>query len=106
MIEKDHVYTCEEHFAAEDVEICKYSSYKSCDLCFYLQFNFALFTVWPFYTLAVLLILMVNLSLNFTSFVLFTVVCQINQEETAIWCSTNAEHAAKEPRNDQTSAKT
>ena len=67
------MYTCEKHFAAEDIEICKYSSYKSCDLCFYLQFNFALFTVWPFYMLAVPLILMVNPSLNFTSFVLFTV---------------------------------
>ncbi len=27
LIEKDHVHTCEKHFAAEDIEICKYSSY-------------------------------------------------------------------------------
>ena len=24
-IEKDHEFTCEKHFAAEDIEICKYS---------------------------------------------------------------------------------
>lgn len=99
LMEKDHVYTCEKHFATEDIEMCKYSSYKSCDLCFYLQFNFALFTVWIFYTLAVLLILMVSPGLNFTSLVLFTV-------QSVKLSSTNAEYAAKEPRNDQTSAKT
>ena len=42
LIEKDRVFTCEKHFAAEDIEICKYRFYNSCD--------FDLFTVWPFET--------------------------------------------------------
>lgn len=60
LIEKDRVFTCEKHFAAEDIEIFKYSFYNSYDLRFYiLHLVFALFTVWPFYKLAILLILMV-----------------------------------------------
>lgn len=59
LIEKDHVFTCEKHFAAEHIEICKYSVYNSCDFRFCLHFDFALFTVWPFYKPVVLLILMV-----------------------------------------------
>ena len=57
LIEKDHVFTCEKHFAAEDIEICLCSFHRSCDLRFYLHFDFALFTVWPFYMLSVLFIL-------------------------------------------------
>lgn len=49
LIEKDRVFTCEKHFAAEDTEISKYKFYNSFDLRFCLQFDFALFTVWPFY---------------------------------------------------------
>ena len=49
LIEKDRVFTCEKHFAAEDMEICKYKFYDSFDLRFCLQFDFALFTVWPFH---------------------------------------------------------
>ena len=49
LIEKDRVFTCEKHFVAEDTEISKYKFYNSFDLRFCLQFDFALFTVWPFY---------------------------------------------------------
>ena len=45
LIEKDRVFTCEKHFAAENIEICKYSFSNSGDLHFYLHFDFALFTV-------------------------------------------------------------
>ena len=59
LIEKDRVFTCEKHFTAEDIEICEYIFSNSCDLRFYLHFDFAMFTVWPFYKPAVLLMLMV-----------------------------------------------
>ena len=55
LIENDRVFTCEKHFAAEDIEICKYSFSNSVDLRFYLNFDFALFSVWLFYKPAVLL---------------------------------------------------
>lgn len=72
LIEKDFVFTCERHFAAEDVKICKYSFSNSCNFRFYLHFDFALFTVWPFYKPATLLILMVFES-QFASLFLLTV---------------------------------
>ncbi len=73
----------------------------------FLQFNLALFIVWPFYMLAVLLILMVNLSLNFTPFRFFTVhSVKLTKKKPRFWCSLNAEYATKEPQNEQTSDKT
>lgn len=53
LIEKDRVFTCEKHSAAEDIEICKCSFYNSCDLRFYLLFDFSPFTVRPFLALIV-----------------------------------------------------
>ena len=35
LIKHDRVYTCEKHFAPEDIETCKYDTYNSFDLHLY-----------------------------------------------------------------------
>ena len=81
LIKNDRVFTCEKHFATEDVEICKYTSFISYDfMACCLRFLLRLVFCYPHPVLA-------------------TFVCsckrETDQEETAIWSFAAAEYAKK-----------
>lgn len=89
LIKHDRVYTCEKHFAPEDIEICKYDTYNS--------FDFRLYTT--HYTLTSVCL---NLKLEGMPilirpyFFTYSYLCENDQEKAAIWCITDIEYAQKE----------
>ena len=95
----DRVYTCEEHFAPEDIEICRYDTYNS--------FDFRLYTTQYTLTSVCLNLKLEGIPiLTWPYFSTYSYLCENDQEKVAIWCITDIEYAQKESRNGETSAKT
>lgn len=91
LIKYDRVYTCEKHFAPEDIEICKYDTYKS--------FDFSFFTTLQWTCTLILVCLNLKLeripTLIWPYFSTYSYLCENDQEKAAIWCITDIEYAQK-----------
>ena len=89
LIKHDRFYTCEKHFAPEDIEICKYDTYNSFDVrlytayysltsvCLNLKLEGVHILIWPYFST-------------------YSYLCENDQEKAAIWCITDIEYAQKE----------
>ena len=89
MIDSDRVYTCEKHFAPDDIEICKYNSATVVFVVVFPQ--------WKHHcTLKFLYFLLIKSSIRFSC------GCENDQKKTKVWCFTDFKYASKKPSKSKT----
>ena len=117
-LEKDRVFTCEKHFEAEDIELCKYCMVVS--LVVFCNYS-CVFTLrfWSFYAVFLFTssILLVFFSINFLRFLMqrltlldIILYCspfrENDQEEAMIWRHPQTTHAEENSWDSEANAET